>query len=1470
MREHGLVTFFLSLLSSRQIPLGREPGAGGAGGRGAVAGREVVGGSEDAEVQDVVEQVKNVLFLMWVDGVVEREVRAVAYFLLSDNQQVVAATSFSAAAAVRELNVQEVAWGWWYDASVKSSLLDLLLGVLLNSSPSTLRVKAAAAPSPHPVAIASPTSLSPTMAAPAPSSTEVLFTTLLQPSFLLILLAQLQSSSDRVAALAARAEGGGLEVDHNPPLRAVLLVLKLLITLTLRYPAYLQAMQQEMAWTALSDIFAFPTVSSLTAADTPPVLSALTGVVSGHYNVVGLLLCLLLGREVDGYVDSRPLLRASSPLRTLPSNRRSSLTPAQANGATSVNPLLTIYQHAKTDPRYTLHLHAPEVFSLLLLMSSSHSLYLLHTAPPASSSSSSTSSPPPSSTLLMHVAELLDALTQDSAEFRAYATHATVGVQLLEQVGSALFTAAECRTRMLDAAVVEAAPPAAEAATSNGVDSSSAKAAHADGPEREEPPPPDSSRPASEAVQTKLQSGTADPVIRMQRAEASVEGKQVLLTLQSTLSEALAPSTSNGGADSEWSSTGDAVVSEAVDSAAAELSPTPPPFPADDAQHGLHRSFDADETEAEAQPLLSPSSSVDPLLKDAAADSPAEVVQSPPSLSPDRLEDDAGFDAHSVHASSEASGVTDSSVSSVVTPSTPSPQLTSPLLSLVEELSPLSSPDLDGLADQATAADEPRIFASDTFTLNSTSAPSDDPYHHHRTSTLSSLADDLLDAEAEEAAELAQQAAYEEEQRSEAEERMRQRREEEEELSRAKAELFLARRRLEEEEASRVSAEVERLRREEEEELRRYEQLQAEAEAEVEAEAQAELEQQRLAAEAAHAKREAAERQRLAEKERLRALEEKRERAETELLRQHELLNTSPVSFTDATSQAVLAFFADLLSLSHQTARPYVPGPDSDSSGPMMSKRLDTGVEGYVVKVPHASSHSDARSQAWTLLYDLLALAPLPVLHSTLRERLPPLVTAYQNAVLSTFVRLLLADDAQRCSSLLLSSSTFAHSFAQCLCLITGRMRCGLLRGGGGLLLMELMAKCLSFPTLLSILSSAPPPPNANKSPDENRRTAHVLLASLHLSMLLLYAEGLGLDPHLATVTLSFSQPRGAKRRPRDLVACNRLVLAHRQVILGVLVQQEKHHAYVACLLHSLLQQVWVRKAEDKALAPHRAVAGHRSDRPSTAAANGANGHTDADPDEVSWQEVRTSAVQVLIALLSYPRAVAYVTALLSGKHAHVLSSLAPTTSGAPLQLLPASLLPSLSIGLNMLHRGDEANFWLWAAHSQAELAPALASSLGLAHSAFVRRMEAERTERRQAEDAERVAREAVLRARSAKVDAGRVEVGVRVRLLEADVKERRVKAEQEKKREERKEKKVNAKMLRKKLEVTRRQDEMRERREEDIERRKRQRPLSAVQWNALASASALDDRQQWQAQLAHALAAGAASAPHAATPTYS
>ena len=140
MREQGLVGLLLSLLSARLIPLGDE-GAEGGDGLQAAAG--------DGQL-DVVEQVKNCLFLMWAEELQERELRAVAYFLLSDNQQVVAATSFSAAASARDVQLKELLPGWRYDTQVKAQLLELLLGVILNSAPPAARSRAQGAASPAP------------------------------------------------------------------------------------------------------------------------------------------------------------------------------------------------------------------------------------------------------------------------------------------------------------------------------------------------------------------------------------------------------------------------------------------------------------------------------------------------------------------------------------------------------------------------------------------------------------------------------------------------------------------------------------------------------------------------------------------------------------------------------------------------------------------------------------------------------------------------------------------------------------------------------------------------------------------------------------------------------------------------------------------------------------------------------------------------------------------------------------------------------------------------------------------------------------------------------------------------------------------------------------------------------------------------------------------------------------------------
>lgn len=47
-----------------------------------------------------------------------------------------------------------------------------------------------------------------------------------------------------------------------------------------------------------------------------------------------------------------------------------------------------------------------------------------------------------------------------------------------------------------------------------------------------------------------------------------------------------------------------------------------------------------------------------------------------------------------------------------------------------------------------------------------------------------------------------------------------------------------------------------------------------------------------------------------------------------------------------------------------------------------------------------------------------------------------------------------------------------------------------------------------------------------------------------------------------------------------------------------------------------------------------------------------------------------------------------------------------------------------------------------------------------------------------------------------------------------------------------------------------RKQEEMKDKREDEVEKRKQSKPLSAVQWNAVSSASAVDDREQWKSKL--------------------
>ena len=89
------------------------------------------------------------LFLLFAEELQEKELREVTHFLLSDNERVVAATTFSASAVRGEAKVDEALTGWHYDMAVKNSMLDLLLGVLLNSSlpPALPTSSSAASPS---------------------------------------------------------------------------------------------------------------------------------------------------------------------------------------------------------------------------------------------------------------------------------------------------------------------------------------------------------------------------------------------------------------------------------------------------------------------------------------------------------------------------------------------------------------------------------------------------------------------------------------------------------------------------------------------------------------------------------------------------------------------------------------------------------------------------------------------------------------------------------------------------------------------------------------------------------------------------------------------------------------------------------------------------------------------------------------------------------------------------------------------------------------------------------------------------------------------------------------------------------------------------------------------------------------------------------------------------------------------------
>ncbi len=74
LREQGLVPFLLSLLSARLVPLASD-----------------ATGDNTEDEEDVCEQLKGVLFLLFAEELQEKEMREVTHFLLSDNERVVAA-----------------------------------------------------------------------------------------------------------------------------------------------------------------------------------------------------------------------------------------------------------------------------------------------------------------------------------------------------------------------------------------------------------------------------------------------------------------------------------------------------------------------------------------------------------------------------------------------------------------------------------------------------------------------------------------------------------------------------------------------------------------------------------------------------------------------------------------------------------------------------------------------------------------------------------------------------------------------------------------------------------------------------------------------------------------------------------------------------------------------------------------------------------------------------------------------------------------------------------------------------------------------------------------------------------------------------------------------------------------------------------------------------------------------------------
>ena len=1376
LREQGLVPFLLSLLSARLVPVRLEAAT--------LDGSDGLGSDED-----VCEQLKGVLFLLFAEELQERELREVTHFLLSDNEQVVAATSFSARNVRGDAKVDEGLSGWHYDMAVKNSMLDLLLGVMLNSSLPTLPSNAASI---HPAAVTSPqstkgksatkgsSSSSPTATAastafspasgptqPSPSTNESLFTSLLQPSFLLALLSHIQSSYDRVRALAAPSHAASSEpvvarVDVNLPLRAVLYILKLLITLTLRYPAYLQAMNQEMVWLALRDVLASPPMKDLLAADgvsnSAVIVSPFSALVSGSGNVWGLLACLLLGREVDGHVSQWPATRASSPVRTL-----------LGDDGELTNALMSVHGQCKADSRYRLHLHARDVLPLLLSMAATDCRLFLFTAPASLS--------PPRSVLLRHLADFLAVLVCECDDARQYAAHS--GGVLVEQFAVALLIHEQAGH---DGDLV---PPTTvgspEIATANGQNEIGLAAGTAE---------TRAANGVTAAVATSKQDEHVKPtnglVHTEERALDHVESADVQRQSHSALQRLADEQLTTQAPVSTLSTAADVTQvaqptesrEQQVETSDADQQPTR------NSQRSEQRTQESDGDSMTAQPAeketVLPVSDVQHMAHDRAHD--AWIEPQPP-----------GERASSSLQSQRVLSPVDSVFDVTNQPSEPfssydvllTPPKTAVPVFAASDHSPLSSIAISAMNDSgASLADDELSYSYGGH---------DGPAGHRRGGAMGSLAEELMEADEEEQKEEEQEAArrYEEYQREERRMALR-----EAEMRQAE-ERQLQRERVEAERQARMEEEARQRRLlEEDDERQRLQRLEAEAEAEVAAEVALEEEQERKKKEAELERRRATE-QETARK--LQAAEEEKRRLELEVPEP-----ASPIAFDDSTCQAVFAFLCQLLLVSLASPRPHADS-GVNAELPVLHTRLDTGVEEYVVKTPHPSSTPDGRSHAFSLLFDMLHFPVPPRLSASLAGSVTAVHRQYRSQLLRVLVLRVLSS-SDKFASLVLSSSAFSHNFAQLLCICLCELRCGEWRGEGVQLTLGLLGGWLRTPRFLSLLSAASAAPSQGKKvPDDGPRSAKVVLAMAHSALVVLYARALGLLArfvHPFSTATSHSLSRRGKRDWKQLEWCNEFIVQHKEPLLTVLMVKEKQHAMVACLLYCLFVQL-------------------------------------SEEDE----RLRLTAATSLCALMSSSaRSTQYVASLLSGKQSF--------TSSASFLPFPPHQLPVLAIGLSLLQRGDVHNFLLWGRDSLNSVASSLRSTLGCsmeqwkaAREQHLQRYSSERDNelRRRDEDWKR---------RAGREEQERAEVAVRVRMLDASVKERRVKAEQDKRKEERKDKSVNVRMQRKKLEMKRKEEEMREMREEELEKRKAGRGVTAGQWIAVAGGTQLADSVEWRMKM--------------------